>query len=317
MPAIRAVKNQYRGVNAHLHSLMQGAGGWDGFHTNHIADLMRLMSVQLLPMGYIVDIQQSLQIRRAGFPAGRPESDVTIYDSDPFRPQRPFAGAVNAQAMAIPDAMRIEDELSQYQAISIYEAVPGERAPGKPVAWVELLSPSNKPGGQDAAYYHDKRLKVLHSGIVFVEIDYLHESISTFDAFPRYNTEDSGAHPYHIVVVDPRPSLIEGKVYPYSFDVDDDIPPVKIPLNGADVLEFSFAAPYDKTFSETLYGARLVDYSQQPLNFDRYSRDDQARILSRMLTIVTAAAKGLDLEANAPLPLIDNPNDEPPYGKLP
>jgi hypothetical protein len=66
MTPVRAVKNQYQGINAHLHSYWQVEGGWDGFHANHIADLMRLMSAQLLPLGYTADIQQSLQIRRLG-----------------------------------------------------------------------------------------------------------------------------------------------------------------------------------------------------------------------------------------------------------
>ncbi len=32
MPPIRTVKNQYRGVNAHLHSRLQHDAGWEPFH---------------------------------------------------------------------------------------------------------------------------------------------------------------------------------------------------------------------------------------------------------------------------------------------
>jgi hypothetical protein len=60
MKPIRDVtKNQYRGINAHLHSYWQAKGGWDTFHFNHIPDLMRLINGQL-PPGYVADLIQSL-----------------------------------------------------------------------------------------------------------------------------------------------------------------------------------------------------------------------------------------------------------------
>lgn len=316
MPPVRAIKNQYRGVNAHLHSYFQAEGGWDGFHANHIADLMRLMSAQLLPMGYVADIQQSLQIRRFGEPVGKPESDVTIYDPDPLRRQLPLLSPLAGEMLAISEVMSLERELADYQAIAIYEYEPTKRELGEPVAWVELLSPSNKPGGQDANYYRDKRWKLLHSGIVFVEIDYLHESPPTFDRVPSYSTgqkrgqPEAGSQPYHIFVVDPRPTFAEGKVYPYGFDVDMVIPTVNIPLNAGDILSFDFNTAYNKTYEETLYGARLVDYSQLPINFDRYSQSDQVRILARMLAVLKAVRDGVSLEQDVPLPTEDIGFDE-------
>jgi hypothetical protein len=39
------------------------------------------------------------------------------------------------------------------------------------------------------------------------------------------------------------------------------------------------------------------------LNFDRYSHDDQRRIVCRMLAVLNAAPDGVDLESNAPLPV--------------
>ena len=64
MKPVHTVKNQYLGINAHLHSYLQASSDWTEFHTNHITDLMRLMRAQLYPMGYIAKIEQSLQIRR-------------------------------------------------------------------------------------------------------------------------------------------------------------------------------------------------------------------------------------------------------------
>jgi hypothetical protein len=59
---------------------------------------------------------------------------------------------------------------------------------------------------------------------------------------------------------------------------------------------------YQRTPAELLYGL-VVDYGQLPLNLDRYRRDDQARILARMLAVLKAARDGVDLEKAAPLPV--------------
>lgn len=295
MLSIRVIKNQYRGINAHLHSYLQKSGRWDEFHFNHIPDIMRLMSELLLPMGYVADVTQSLQIRRAEKSAGKPESDITIYDQDPLRTHKTtYSGTVHAAAVAIPDIMTVEEELAEYKAVAIYKYIQEDPDLGEPVAWIELLSPSNKPGGQDADYYRDKRLKLIHSGIVFVELDYLHESPPTFEKFPNYavsrrRPRDAQAHPYHIVVVDPRPSLTEGLAYPYHFAVDDPIPTVEIPLKQGDIFSFDFGAAYHKTLRETRYDYRFVDYATLPVNFARYSEDDQARILTRMLHVIQNA----------------------------
>ena len=151
------------------------------------------------------------------------------------------------------------------------------------------------------------RAKLVRSGLVFVEIDYLHESGSTLRQIADYRVRQGkaaspDAHPYRIAVIDPRPSYIEGKAYVAEFDVDAPIPTVPIPLNASDVLVFDFGAPYHKTFEETLYGWRLVDYIQLPLRYDRYSPTDQERIARRMVTVIKAFRSDKDLESG-PFPV--------------
>jgi hypothetical protein len=77
------------------------------------------------------------------------------------------------------------------------------------------------------------------------------------------------------------------------------------------VLTFDFDAPYQKTYTEMLYGLEFVDYSEQLPSFDRYSRADQVRIVHRVYTVLQAASKGKDLEANAPLRLANMGPDDP------
>ncbi len=311
MKAVRSIKNQYLGINAHLHSYWQAEGGWKEFHTSHIVDLARMLKAQLLPIGYTAAIQDSLQIRRADEVIGRPESDVAIYDLDPVRPfmaARADVAVTGQVTLALPEILsEYYEELSEYRALGIYQTQ-SHRERGEPVAWIELLSPSNKLHSQDLPQYRRKRLGLLRSGVVFIELDYLHESPPTFARIPLYaawrrkQVPAANAHPYRIVVVDPRPTIPVGKAYHYQFDVDEPLPSVAIPLNDEDVLHFDFNTPYHYTLEANLFGLELMDYSQLPDHFNRYSNADQARIAARMVAVLQAAHTGIDLESG-PFPV--------------
>jgi hypothetical protein len=259
-------------------------------------------------MGYDADVEPSLQIRRLddlSLTTSNPESDVTIYDLNPTRKPRttPAPAGAAEMVLTLPEAL-FGEPLSEkeYSAVKIYALKPGRVDRGNPVAWIELLSPSNKPGGRDAQAYFDKRLTVLENGVVFIEIDYLHESAPTLKGIPNYRrrrgtTADEEARAYRIIVVDPRPNFDEGIVRVHEFDVDAPFPLVAIPLNEEDIFQFDFGIAYRKTFEETLYGLQLVDYHELPLHFDRYSESDQARIANRMLAVLEVASQGLELES--------------------
>jgi hypothetical protein len=308
MPPVHTLKNQYRGINAHLHSYWQNIGGWDSFHTLHIGHLAAALKLRLFPMGYTTDIEPSLQIRRSDSSLAEPQSDVTIYDTNPERsrrgmtPQLQSSGSVLALPLTeVVDAEDISEK--PFRSVVIYQT--GRSARGKPVAWVELLSPSNKENRRDRTLYDIKRLDILRSGIVFIEIDYLHESPTTLNSIGNYvrrkgKTATTDAHPYRIAVIDPRPILAEGQAFISEFNVDDPIPVVTIPLNDDDTLDFDFGIPYQQSFEAMLYGLELVDYRELPLKFDRYSAFDQARIASRMLAILIAAEQGKNLEQLTP-----------------
>jgi hypothetical protein len=157
MNPVRATRNQYLGINAHLNSLLQAGGDWPNFHSNHIPDLMRLLRIPLLPMGYTAFVEQSLQIRRYGEPRYNPQADVLIYDTDPSSRIRPFQAPQsegNTITYAAYDLLEYtEDEIQYHKAVGIYQASQSGEDKGDPVVWMELLSPSNKPGGQDNRYY--------------------------------------------------------------------------------------------------------------------------------------------------------------------
>lgn len=301
---IQSVKNQYAGINAHLHSVLQNEGGWADFHTRHIGSLANSLMASLLPMGYITRVEDALQLRYfLDDDPAMPRADVSIWDVQPTRPAP--SGDVALQlvedVIALPDLYELEVDAKPYPAIAIYK----QNQRNKIVAWLELLSPSNKLSSEGQEY-RSKRKHLLDAGIVFIELDYLHQTPTTFKRFPNYATAKRRpeAHPYHIVVLDPRPSFEEGRATHRAFAVDDAIPPVQIPLSGDDVIEFDFGIPYRKTYEEALYGLQnLVDYAVLPMNFERYSLIDQTRIARRMAAVLAAAASGRDLETNIPLPI--------------
>lgn len=303
---VRSVKNQYRGLNAHLHSHWQTHGGWSEFHTGHIVHLAAHLKAQLRPLHYTARIEPSLQLRRLDERPTDPEADVTIVDPArrSFLPVRPAAlEAASALVLPAPDVLEgspISEAL--YRAVAIY--APDADAP---VAWIELLSPTNKGADRDGQRYLSKRLDLVQNGIVLVELDYLHESGNTFYHLPVYRVRkgksaDPAAHPYRIAVIDPRPEYATSQARFYEFDVDSPIPAAVIPLNAGDRPQVDFDLVYQKTITELFFGD-LVDYARLPEAFDRYSEADQARIVARMLAVLDAAQQGADLDASAPLPV--------------
>jgi hypothetical protein len=300
MQPVRSIKNQYPGINAHLHSYWQGAKKWNRFHNFYIGRLMASLKIQLLPLGYTAEMEESLQIRRVSDDLYHPKADILVSDLNFRRERQPLIlSSPAAQVMVIDELLEFEqDREHPYYSVVIYE----QSEKSDPIAWIELLSPSNKGGRLDAQTYLDKRRQLLHSGLVFVEIDYLHETPPTFESLPDYTRRERNSSPYRMVILDPHPDFSAGPAYLYEFNVDQAIPQVKIPLKGDDVLEFDFEAVYRKSFEEGVYGYDM-DYTQLPMNFDRYHPDDQAKIVSRMIAVIKAAREGVDLEDAAPLPV--------------
>lgn len=283
MAASQSIVNQFFGINPMLHSQLQAAGGWDHFQVNHISDLTRFLQRDLRTMGYVAQSEQSLQIRRRETASRAPESDVTVYD--PARQPATTPGTPDALALSVPQLLDLDErDLATYRAVGIYRKAESTEtdARGEAVAWLELLSPTNKPGGRHFAAYREKRVALLQAGLVFIELDYLHHQPPTI-AVPPY-PEQPESSPWRIVVIDPRPDWLHGQGRVYPARVDEPLPVVRIPLNAGDVLNFSFDAPYQQTF-EALFFGDGIDYSVLPPDWSRYRADDRARILSRLLAI--------------------------------
>jgi hypothetical protein len=288
---IQSRSNFYTGINAHLHSSLQHEfGGWEGFHGSHIIHITETIDAQL-PPGYLVQPEKSLQIREYHPTTGekvslqkkrRPRPDLTIYQTNPSAGQITIASqAAFTPTLTLTASEAIEYDPDIYLTAVVIREVLGDGVLGKPVTWIELLSPTNKVG-EGFLQYREKRISALEAGIVLVEMDYLHETRSPIQRLPSYPDYEAGAYPYSIIVTDPRPSLQMGQMKVYGFRVDDPIPVVAIPLANEDVITLDFGAIYRRTYSSIGAYSYRVDYEQMPIHFEAYSPDDQARIRAVM-----------------------------------
>lgn len=244
----------FPGINPFLNTHLKRRHVWPDFHTTHISDIKNALRAALAPKGYEVYAEQGVQIRGDAGGAARARPDVAIVD-----PENHPRGGLRPQASKAPEVRGVVEVMPldpdvEYPAIKIYDA-----ASNLPLAWIELLSPANKPPSSHFTAYDAKRTQVVQLGIVFVEIDYIQWLAPTWPNTPAYARDHSDAAPYRITVIDPHPTPLEGTAYGYPFGVLDAVPEVAIPLRENDWFEFDFGAPYRKTFTESLYDQIIGD----------------------------------------------------------
>lgn len=305
MPIISGI-NQYSGINAHFQSYAQNTyDGWSSFHSQHIADLTRAIDKLLRGTGYRVDPQRSLQIKRQDLETGKrfsksPRPDVLIRSNPQgHKPLLNVAGNL-ATPMIIQKLLETE-YFSPLEEPYDAHAVVIKRDETE-VARIEVLSPTNKRPGKERRDYIEKRADTLRSGVVLVEVDYLHETPSLTIGVPDYLAREAQATPYTISVIDPKPAAEMQKMI-YGFKVDAPVMPVPVPLWEEDKIIVDFGGIYTETFNSLETFSLDVDYSRTPLNFASYHRDDQIKIWARMLAVADARRAGVDIDnLSAPLP---------------
>ncbi|MCU0479617.1 MAG: DUF4058 family protein [Anaerolineae bacterium] len=171
----------------------------------------------------------------------------------------------------------IDTEEAYYSAVAIRQITSNNQI-GQVVAWLELLSPSNKRGGSGEAQYHHKRAQALHGGIILIELDYLHHTPPIMRRIPSYPDGDEGVYPYNISLTDPRPDLKMGKLRVYGFGVDTPIPTIEIPLLNDDKITVDFDAVYQRTFTSLRAYSLRADYDQLPQPINAYHPQDRPKI---------------------------------------
>jgi hypothetical protein len=151
---------------------------------------------------------------------------------------------------------------------------------GEVITRIEVLTPTNKPGGTFYAGYRDRRQASLDRRIPLIEVDYLHESSPVVPALPVYPHE-MGSYPYIISLAHP----ITGQVNVYGIVIDQLLPVIPIPLAREETLFFDLDPVYQHTFKARRSHLVIKNYDTDPLRFETYSLDDQARIRARVQEI--------------------------------
>ena len=291
-------ENQYRGVNAHLHSYLQQHGDWSVFHGMHITHLSEALQSLLPPeSGYIALPEKSLQILRDDLFIGQIRGSHTIPDVGVYKSTAVSTGLTSTEAVAPGAVIALADtfiEPERVLAVAIYKQTEDDVL-GTLVTRIELLSPANKPPGSHHGQYLAKREETLQSGINLVEIDYLHERRSPIPIVRDYPKREPKSYPYVILVNRPYPSVEEGKTAVWGFHIDDPIPSIPIPLADDDSVTLNLETVYNHTFvSNFAFGLRIVDYEKLPEAFETYDVLDQERIRMRMKIVAESVREGKD-----------------------
>jgi hypothetical protein len=282
--------NLYPGVNAHLNSFLQQPGGdWEMFHSKHINVLQEYLDPRL-PSNYYAVIEKSLQVSVLPPSADlsrRTRPDVAILQTQPSAvlPAPAFADA-SAPVATYPLADLLADDDFGYLAVVVYRLDAGDM-PGIPVTRFEVLSASNKPPAADYEQYKLRRMRTLRADVTLVEIDYLHQTPPVNPRLASYPAGDADALPYYITVDVPRPTPAQGLVHVFGAEVDMPLPRIEIPLAESATVRIDFTEVYNIVFERMRAFSLLVDYETDPVAFDRYHTEDQAKIRA-LLSVIRA-----------------------------
>jgi hypothetical protein len=283
---IRSDKNLYPGVNAHFNSFLQQNGGvWESFHARLINGLADQLD-EVLPANYYALTEKSLQITSLPLIESqqRVRPDVSILRTSSSAPRSGSALVADAPFAVVPALDVSSEEDAAPLAVLVYRTSAGQ-ATGVLVTRIEVLFPANKPPGSDYRHYRTQRRKVMQAGVNLVEIDLLHEQRPVVSSFPSYADGESD-YPYLIATTSPDGSMQGGQTQLYGIRVLDCLPRVALPLTNEDQVVVDFAEVYAATFQRFHRLAQMViDYAQEPSNFDRYHPEDRERIRTLLATI--------------------------------
>ena len=218
------------------------------FHGMHISHLAAEIDA-LLPPGYFAEPERGLQIKPYHPVSGeeiriertqRHKPDISIYTSEVSQTTNyPASETISTPTFELSaiESLALDSE-AYLQGIAIREVTENEL--GRPVTWIELLSPTNKGGGSGANQYLEGRESTLRARIALVEIDYLHQSPPVIPLIPSYPDREAAAYPYYVAVTNPRPNFQDGRLRVYGIEIDGTMPIVPIPLADADSFNLDF-----------------------------------------------------------------------------
>lgn len=242
--------NPFPGMNPYL----EKTSIWQGFHNSlaaHIADELN----SLLPPNYVATTELRIFMEDLVFGQARP--DVVIVDN-PTSPPSPISASTTVidepLIVAIPEEYR-----EAYVVISVQDG----NHQVEVVTTIEILSPTNKAGGESRRLYLEKQQDLAASDVHVLEIDLLRAGQPTALAhrfFIQRGQLDEVRQNYHISLKRSRPN----RLALWRSSVREPLRRVPVPL-----LEGDADVPLDlQKLVDTLYERGRyefwLDYSAAP-----------------------------------------------------
>jgi len=265
-----SLNNPFMGINPLLHEILLTQDRWQEFHNVFLTQCLLALRQQLVNTAYTVGLEQTVRIQSVSdlFTRYRPDLLIATNKNTPYLiPSQTSPTAM----LAITDVMDLDDPDPDPLSVVIkkYED-------DNPVAWIELLSPSNKLPFDGYYQYRSKREVVLGASIVFVELDFVHNQPPTL-RYLDYSKGEEGAYPFHITALIPNPRIETGVAQVSHLKVMEKIPALNIPLLGDDELILDLEAVYQNMFTQAAYASEIARNQPQ---LTTYHPDDRAKILA-------------------------------------
>ena len=217
---------------------------WPGVHTSLIATMQLAIAGRIAPKYYVsIEERTYISIDEPQPLVGRADAAIT------GGPQPEMNGGVATLAAPVLVQTPISEEVRErYLEIRTV-------GDDKVITVIELLSPTNKRRGQGRDDYAAKRRDVLASWTSLVEIDLLRGG-------RRHAINPPPPASHYYVLVSRRRSRPTAELYP--FNVTDEIPPFRVPLQpGDDEPELALGSLLADLYRQARYDLRL-DYTIEP-----------------------------------------------------
>lgn len=259
-------KSPFPGMNPFLEVDLR----WDGFHAWFIRELARLNMSRARDLGYWISVERNFYRREPtgqaalwGDPDDLDGPDFT--DANWDQPPKRDSLVAIAEPKVVHEVMLdpTHMEIHKQDYVVVRESGRFERI----LAVLELLSFANKSGIY-APRYREKRMRLLTSGVHFVEIDLLRGGENpSREMFPEL-----APTPYFIFVARKTGRGRNEEAYPLR--LQDRLPVIGLPIGpGRADLPLDLAAAFESAFNLGIH-SQTIDYGHENVPEPALTRDD-------------------------------------------
>jgi hypothetical protein len=224
---------------------------WRGLHHRLISAADEQLQPQLIPRGYVVDIQSRIWLEE---PARSIYPDVALLKTESRAPAQQSAGTRTTLA---DEPVRLQSRASEVREdyLLIYE-----KSTKKLITGIELISPTNKSDRRGRFLYLRKRRELRREGVNEVEVDLLRGG-KPLVRLPGSVLKKIQPGGYVANIL--RAKSLDYEFYPIELTAR--LPRIGIPLKpGEPDVVFDLQAALTRVYDGGAYPLR-IDYTREPL----------------------------------------------------